>query len=112
MSAGMDIADLPGLLLRREGAFQSASYLPEWGFWFYVADREGWDQTLPSAIASARFYLENYVGLDKNPTIYREMVGKYQAEWWRSIRRPTETDPAAWHLFSLMQELENAAAEL
>jgi hypothetical protein len=110
MATELDIADLPGLLLRREGAFAGAKYPPEWCFWLYVAEKEGSETVLPLAEACACFFLENYTGLDKYPRGYREAVAAYQAKWWRSVPKPKETEVGVWELFSLMQELENAAA--
>jgi hypothetical protein len=112
MVEGLDIADLPRLLLRSEEPFDASRYLPEWQFWFHVAEKEGANIALPLGEACARFFLENYVGLDKSPPGYREMLVKYQDEWWASIPRPKEREAGVWDLFNLMQELQNAAAEL
>jgi len=108
----MNIAALPRLLLWREEPFNSTKYLREWCFWFYVAEKEGIEVTFPLAEACGRFFLECYFGLDKRPRGYRELIIEYRREWWSSIPRPTESEVGVWELFNLMQELENAAAEL
>lgn len=106
-----DLSDLPEMLLRREGPFAEVGYLPEWCFWFYVAEREGFERTLPLAIASGRYLIE-----DRTPGVYpdayREAWLKYGKEWWAAVPRPKDIYASSWHLFSLLKEIEGAASDL
>lgn len=103
MEGSLDIADLPGMLLNGVTPFDPRAYVPEWQFWLYVAEREG-RPALRHAEACARFFLENYVGLDKYPAGYRRVAALYQKEWWVSIPRPKETNDSVWLLFDVLEE--------
>jgi hypothetical protein len=112
MTASLRLSDLPALILRRNAPFESVTYVPEWCFWFFVFEHAGFDQMIPIAENSGRFFVRNFPAITPPPAAYQKIYGTYKSAWWASLKPRTEDHGRSWDAVDVMQELEEATVYL